>query len=93
MMNSITRSLNIAAILTKNKDRKQILFVNKTIYSVYTCRKPFSKLNVFNITNKDNVGYGDFVIITLNPQPKIPSRDLLAQDQQWKHQLQHNVVS
>ena len=33
MMNSITRSLNIIAILTENKDRKQILysFVDKKI--------------------------------------------------------------
>ena len=33
MMNSITRCLNIVAILTNNKR-----FVNKTIYSTYTCK-------------------------------------------------------
>ena len=33
MMNSITRCLNVVAILTNNK-----LFVNKTIYSTYTCK-------------------------------------------------------
>ena len=50
MMNSITRSLNIVAILTKNKYRKQF-FVNKTIYSAYTCKKPFSKPFYFEMAS------------------------------------------
>ena len=49
-MNSITRSLNIVAILTKNKYRKQF-FVNKTIYSAYACKKPFSKSFYFEMAS------------------------------------------
>ena len=41
MMNSITRSLNMVAILTKKIENN--FFVNKTIYLAYTCKKPFSK--------------------------------------------------
>ena len=33
-MNSITRSLNIVATLTKNKDRKQLLFITKFVFDL-----------------------------------------------------------
>ena len=38
VMNSIKRSLDIVIILTETKIKKQI-FINKTIYSAYICKK------------------------------------------------------
>ena len=34
-MNSITRSLNIVTILTKNKDRKQIFLSIENLFSIF----------------------------------------------------------
>ena len=44
MMNSITRSLKMVAILTK-KDRKPCFFVNKTMFSEYI-------VNIYILTKK-----------------------------------------
>ena len=47
-MKSITRNLNIVAILTKNKDQKQIfLSIKLYIWLTHTCKKPFSKIKQF----------------------------------------------
>ena len=55
---------------------------------IYVCSMPLKKQSTecVQYKNKDNLGHGDFVVIALHPQPKIPSRDLLAQNQQWKHE-------